>query len=112
MAGPVLFGWGYSIGAVTPTDKDAYQSFKRLPYPKEGYHVDPLLSYEEFSAPIYSLDTFLPIINLGQKDHWRPNPHEGCWGSGLRRYLWIHIERELRRQQGHNRHCENGHLNP
>ncbi len=32
-------------------------------------------TYQKFSAPVYALDTFLPIINLGQKDRWMPNPH-------------------------------------
>jgi hypothetical protein len=36
--------------------------------------------HQKFSAPVYTLDTFLPIINFGQKDKWMPNPHLGVWG--------------------------------
>jgi hypothetical protein len=48
-------------------------------------------TYQKFSAPVYALDTFLPIINLGQKHRWMPNPQVGGWGKYLRMYLWGHI---------------------
>ena len=75
---------------MTPTDKEAYQIFETH-LPKEGCHGDPPPYYKEFSPVVYSLDNFLPIINLGEKDHWMPNPHEGGLGGFLRVYLWIHI---------------------
>ncbi len=31
-------------------------------------------TYTAFSPFMYSLDTFLPIINFGQKDYWWPQP--------------------------------------
>lgn len=88
--GSALFSRGYSLGAVTPTDKEAYQVFETHE-PKQGEHGDPPWYYEEFSAPVYTLDTFLPIINLGEKDHWMPNAHQGGFGKFLRGYLWVHI---------------------
>jgi hypothetical protein len=33
-----------------------------------------VLSYPEFNAWMYSLDTLLPVIELGQKAFWRPDP--------------------------------------
>jgi len=48
-------------------------------------------TYQKFSAPVCALDTFLPIINLGQKHRWMPNPQLGGWGKYLRMYLWGHI---------------------
>jgi hypothetical protein len=69
----VFFSFGFDDGAITPTDKDAYRVFETH-YPKEWHSI---AYYPEFYAPIYALDTFLPIINFGQKDHWMPNPHYG-----------------------------------
>jgi hypothetical protein len=40
---------------------------------------------------VYAVDTFLPIITFGQKDHWTPNSSAGADGAWLRRYLWMHI---------------------
>jgi hypothetical protein len=60
-------------------------------------------SYEPLSPIIYSLDVFLPIVNLRQKDHWWPVASKECrstvlgddltWPCGLllRAYLWGQI---------------------
>lgn len=58
--------------------------------------------YPKFKTFLYSMDTFLPIVNLGQKDYWAPNANSGfvakfplslkfTWGSALRLYLILHI---------------------
>jgi len=86
----LLFARGYSLNAVAPTDKEAYQIFETH-NPKQSNHGDLPAYYVEFSPVVYSLDNFLPIINLGEKDHWMPNPHEGGFGEVLRIYLWVHI---------------------
>jgi hypothetical protein len=88
--GWVLFLLGFRNGLVTPSDSAAYQAFEetgRAP----GY-------YPRFSCAIYSLDTFLPVINFGQKTYWMPNANRGAvWvgtltsGWFLRLYLWVHI---------------------
>jgi hypothetical protein len=88
--GAMLFRYGYRIGAVTPSDKDAFGVFETY-NPKQGPHGDPPRYYEKFSAPVYSLDAFLPIINFDQKEHWRPNAQQGRYGEILRIFLWIHI---------------------
>ncbi|MGA2409725.1 MAG: hypothetical protein ABSG46_04960, partial [Candidatus Binataceae bacterium] len=72
-----------------------------------------------FNGLIYSLDAFLPIVNLGLKDTWMPNPNlqprakplEGTLigdftgahlpsiadrsffrsGAALRVYYWVHL---------------------
>jgi len=90
LIGACLFGRGRSAGIVAPSDKDAYQFFT------DNAHLAPIY-YPRFSSPVYSLDAFLPIINLGLKDHWTPNAnlgvrvlgHTGGWW--LRDYLWVHI---------------------
>jgi len=68
--GLVVFGYcsfslGYQAGVIAPTDKDAFAEFRqgRLP-----------VGYQPFNGFVYSLDTFLPIINLGIKDRWMPDP--------------------------------------
>jgi hypothetical protein len=56
--------------------------------------------YPKFQAFVYSLDTFVPIIDLKEKGYWLPNANKGdavvpgvrfLWGGMLRIYLWIHI---------------------
>jgi hypothetical protein len=39
------------------------------------------MSYPEFNPWMYSLDTLLPVIEIGQKAFWRPNPPKpgGMW---------------------------------
>lgn len=96
MLGTILFGWGYSVRAVSPTDEAAYESFI------QSGTTPP--HYPRFNAFVYSLENFLPVVDLHQGEYWRPNPSYGTEGrkhsevedrrySGtlLRWYLWIHI---------------------
>jgi hypothetical protein len=62
-----LFRQGYFSRAMTPTDKDAYCFFR-----KQGRPPD---YYQRFTASVYSLENSLPFVNLGQKDHWTPDPN-------------------------------------
>jgi hypothetical protein len=88
--GAMMFGWGYRGRAITPTDLAAYDGFV-----KSG---DLPRHYPPFNSVIYSLENFLPLVDLHQGTYWRPNPHHGSGGqqralSGrlLRWYLWAHI---------------------
>jgi len=99
MFGTVLFGWGHYAMLVTPTEEGAYQSFVA-----DG--VAPP-HYPPFNAFVYSLENFLPVVDLSQGAYWRPNPRHSFKGSlrvaqreidlamipaaVLRWYLWIHI---------------------
>jgi hypothetical protein len=101
LLGGWLFGAGYQAGAMARTKKAESDT----PYPS-------------FSRWMYSLDTFLPIINFGQKDYWSPesssppslvppplrpalsvdpasltspSPSTVTWVRFLRVYRWIHI---------------------
>lgn len=53
--------------------------------------------HPSFNAIAYSLDMFVPILNLQQKEAWRVNDRARCttWpadcGFWLRVYLWFHI---------------------
>jgi hypothetical protein len=69
----VLFGLGFVVyyssfysGLIAPTDKAAYACFAAtctLP-----------AQYERFHASLYSLENSLPVLKLGQADHWQPDP--------------------------------------
>jgi len=50
-----LFGEGYRAGTIVPAKK-----------------LEGNSHYPTFDQWMYSLDTFLPIINFGQKDYWWP----------------------------------------
>jgi len=43
-----------------------------------------------FNAGVYSLDAFLPIVNLHQEEYWLPAAIGG-FGNFLCYYLWFHI---------------------
>ena len=97
MLGATLFGWGYRAGLITPTEENAYQEFINSGAPPRHY--------PPFSSFVYSLENFLPVVDLHQGTYWRPNPHhqpmghrrEARWldttlsARVLRNYLWIHI---------------------
>lgn len=97
--GSLLFGSGYQAGVVTPTHESAYQRF-----------VDagrPPAYYPPFNSLVYSLENFLPLVDLHQGTHWRPNPQRhmnnpqrafghafdlgSAAGTLLLWYLWLHI---------------------
>jgi hypothetical protein len=101
--GWLLFRWGYNRGAIAPYHPLSYEISKspggRVP------HYDP-----PFSPFWYSLDNFLPIVDLRQKGRWMPDLHSETrvfehWrfarnrnlgeklklGWWLRIYLWFHI---------------------
>ncbi len=99
LLGALLFGWGYRVGVMTPSESDAYEVFAR-----EGR---PPAHYTHFNAFVYSLENFLPVVDLHLGNQWRPNVRErvvtdagtGEWhtasamsaGKLLRWYLWFHI---------------------
>ena len=77
LLGTYLFGKGMEYGVIAPAHETSESHFP-------------------FSAFWYSLDAFLPVVNLRQHDHWVPTAHQvTVWGirydEFLRRYLWIHI---------------------
>jgi hypothetical protein len=86
IAGWGLFRHGYSSGAMAPTDKDAYCFFRA-----QGRAPD---YYQRFTASVYSLENSLPLVNLGQKDHWTPDPSQQGWwrlASFLRGFRWTQV---------------------
>jgi hypothetical protein len=94
----VVLGWfvfhlGYEHGLIVPTKERvvisvAYKPPGQLPR-----------SYASFNALVFSLDNFLPIVNLRQKDNWQPNDAGRCvllsevrqCGWYLQVYIWLQI---------------------
>ena len=64
LLGAWLFGEEYQAGTIIPAKNEAYAI-----YEKTGQMP---VFYPAFNRFMYSLDTFLPIINFGQKDYWGP----------------------------------------
>jgi len=87
LLGTALFGAGYRMKIITPTEASAYGKFAETGS-APGH-------YPPFNAFVYSLENFLPVVDLHQGEYWRPNP--GLRDSGtvpaalLRWYLWVHI---------------------
>ncbi len=97
--GATLFQAGYRAGIMTPSEADAYDAF--------AHSGRPPVHYPHFNAFVYSLENFLPVVDLHLEMHWRPNTTErvvmdcasGEWGTEratlaarlLRWYLWFHI---------------------
>jgi hypothetical protein len=66
-----LLGWfilrrAKISGTMCPTDQDAYKSFKGAR--GSPVYCPPLKPF------IYSLENSLPLVKLGQVDHWQPDP--------------------------------------
>ena len=97
--GAILFGWGYRMRIITPTEEAAYREFVASGEAPPHYPV--------FHPLVYSLENFLPVVELHQDKYWRPNPRHVVAGRSdaggelaeasslpsrlLRYYLWVHI---------------------
>jgi hypothetical protein len=92
----VALGWilylrAAGVGAMAPTDKDAYQEFHR-----NNGHASA--SYTPFTPLIYALETCIPLVKLGQDDRWQPDPNPQRQASNflespifLRWFRWFTI---------------------
>jgi hypothetical protein len=97
IVGASLFHWGYRERVITPTEEGAYESFLQT--------GETPLHYPPFNSLVYSLENFLPVVELHQGEYWRPNPRHSTvtkrgrtrWTDEtfparlLRWYLWLHI---------------------
>jgi hypothetical protein len=75
--GWAVFGYGAAHGVM-------------LPSKLEGKPAVISDTYQALSPLMYSIDTFLPIIDFHQESYWLPNPSTAL-GRGIRIYLWFHI---------------------
>ena len=91
--GWVVFQVGYGFDLFSPTRERVYMDQSYI-----QSHIVPE-AYPGFNSFIYSLDAFIPFVDLHQDAYWLPNANHTCSISGLqlscgallRNYLWIHI---------------------
>ena len=93
--GTRLFSWGYSQNLISPSHIETFES------PPTSASRQVAEDYPKFNPLIYSLDVFIPIMDLHQQNYWLPNANRGTevplllfrctTGSLLRWYFWIHI---------------------
>ena len=74
VTGAVLFGDGYKTDQFSPAKERVYMDGR----PPNGARplIDPTKvprDYPNFSAIVYSIDTFFPIVNLHVEDYWIPD---------------------------------------
>ncbi len=88
-----LFGIGFIKDVIVPTEKDAYVPGKRRQL-RKGY---PKFSF--FGALFYSIEMFVPVLDLHMKKYWRPDANKSgkilrfipVRGDFIRGYMWVHI---------------------
>ncbi|MBI4277530.1 MAG: hypothetical protein HY660_03655 [Armatimonadetes bacterium] len=84
VVGSLVFGSAERNGLMAPSSigvlmSDSYRQTRALPR-----------DYPAFQAVVYSLDTFLPIINFHQDAYWLATTDKP-YGWIVRLYLWLHI---------------------
>ena len=47
-------------------------------------------TYNKFNALMYSIDMFVPVLDLRMAKHWIPDANKS-WGAVIRWYMWVHI---------------------
>ena len=101
--GCMSFRAGYKNDLFSPTMGWAYDSSK------VQINLNLKDQYPAFNFFVYSIDTFVPLVDLHQTKYWLPNPNKDSWqctwkagridlrwirinfGGLLRLYLWLHI---------------------
>ncbi len=89
LVGTLIFGWADSMGVMYPVREIKKSS-----------------EYQAFNPIVYSIDTFVPFIDLHQKNYWLPSSLEPDsvkpgdkaarqarmpYGFWVRIYFWVHI---------------------
>ncbi|HLC17743.1 MAG TPA: hypothetical protein VJM57_01865, partial [Thermodesulfobacteriota bacterium] len=71
---------------------DVMQPSRERVYMSPEFKVHKIIppEYPVFQPFVYSLDTFVPFVNLHQEDYWLPDSNKS-WGWLFRVYLWLHI---------------------
>jgi sRNA-binding regulator protein Hfq len=98
--GWLLFGIGYWDGQVTPPSDSAYVKLNHN-ISVNSQDRQLLDVYPKFNFLVYSIDSFVPLVDLHQAKYWLPNANQGPelftiaklpvrTGGLLRLYLWIH----------------------
>jgi hypothetical protein len=66
IAASVFYTWAAGEQALTPTDRGVAATTSEC-----------TTAYECFQPVLYAVDVMVPIVNLGQRDAWTPNPAAG-----------------------------------
>ena len=103
VCGCVFFGLGAKNELITPTQGWAYKT------DAAGGNKTLVEDYPAFNFVVYSIDSFVPLVDLHQSKYWLPNAKREIWdcsyknkcidltwgrkssGWWLRSYLWLHI---------------------
>jgi hypothetical protein len=85
--GIVLFSMAYNGGIMLPSRERVYMD---AAYTNRDDFLAKHKEYPSFSAIIYSLDTFLPVVDLHQENYWLPS-RDVPYGRYFRWYLWFQI---------------------
>jgi len=101
--GIILFGWvlfwlGNNTNLMSPTKNDAYVETKVPGFDIKVSSDD----YPKISPLMYSVDMFVPLVNLHQAEYWMPNANKGSTvipfslcklttGGALRIWMWFQI---------------------
>jgi hypothetical protein len=100
LLGSVFFKEGYSHGLMTPLSESAYTQDKsgiQDPGDASRWISD---IYPVFNSLVYSVDVFVPLVDLHQVKYWLPNANRGselvptssgtlCTGGVLLFWLWL-----------------------
>lgn len=113
-----LFGLGKGTGLITNTKEMEYVGVSRkVESAKSELREDmpeATINYPKYGSLIYSIDVFVPLVDLHQSEYWQPNANEGTVlfslgfrvklfsldfpvrltftsGGLLRLYMWFHI---------------------
>ncbi len=93
LLGVYLFDWANNLKVMQPSKERVYIS-KEF---QEKRSIPP--EYPQFNPIIYSIDAFVPFLDLHQEDYWLPDATKtnekeifgmSC-GSWFRFYFWVHI---------------------
>ena len=79
-----FFSWADYLQIMQPSKERVYMSEEF----KDSGEIPAV--YPKFSPLVYSVDTFVPFVNLHQENYWLPDAstRDGWW---FRLYLWLHI---------------------
>ena len=101
-----IFQGGYTNGAILPSEgpvyvQESYQICKdretlrgMLPSQRLEHCLEELYpEYMAFNAFVFSLDVFVPLVDLHQESAWEPRYVQGTWakGYGVRVWYWVQI---------------------
>ncbi|MEI6381111.1 MAG: hypothetical protein WCO81_09560, partial [Cyanobacteriota bacterium ELA615] len=81
--GLFAFKYGFEHNSILPTDKDCININST-----DKIDIGKCKNYPKFNPLVYSVDVFLPIIDLRLKNAWLPKADD-AYGESLRYYFWF-----------------------